>query len=144
VPLPYGAFYLEAMDAHGGWVSSTVDLLRFVTAVDGLPARPDVLGPASIATMTAKPPGLWDGSALHYGMGWLVRPAEGNWSHGGSLPGTASMLVRTDNGLAWAALFNARAMVANSGFEQQIEAKLWQAISGVTEWPTHDLFSSMS
>ena len=141
VPLPYGAFYFEAMDAHGGWVSSTVDLLRFLTAVDGLPARPDVLSPASIAAMTAQPPGIWDGSPWHYGMGWAVRPAEGDWWHGGSLPGTATILVRTGNGLAWAAAFNARAMVADSGFERQIDATLREAIAGVTEWPAHDLFT---
>ncbi|MEL6614372.1 MAG: serine hydrolase domain-containing protein, partial [Bacteroidota bacterium] len=35
VPCPYGQFYIEAMDAHGGWVSSAPDLLRFVRAVDG-------------------------------------------------------------------------------------------------------------
>ena len=29
VPMPYGGFNLEAMDSHGGWVASVVDLLRF-------------------------------------------------------------------------------------------------------------------
>ena len=29
VPSPYGGFNLEAMDSHGGWVASVVDLLRF-------------------------------------------------------------------------------------------------------------------
>ena len=29
VPLPYGGFNIEAMDAHGGWVASVIDLLRF-------------------------------------------------------------------------------------------------------------------
>ena len=29
VPVPYGGFNLEAMDAHGGWVASVIDLLRF-------------------------------------------------------------------------------------------------------------------
>ena len=28
VPLPYGAWNLEAMDAHGGWLASAEDLLR--------------------------------------------------------------------------------------------------------------------
>ena len=32
VPVPYGGFNLEAMDAHGGWVASVVDLLRFERA----------------------------------------------------------------------------------------------------------------
>jgi CubicO group peptidase (beta-lactamase class C family) len=140
VPWPYGGFYLEAMDAHGGWVASTVDLLRFLTAVDGLPTRPDVLSAESIQLMTARPPSLWENSAYHYGMGWAVRPAEGNWWHDGSLPGTATILVRTGGGLAWAALFNARETSPNSDFQRQIDGKLWEAVRGVTAWPSHDLF----
>ncbi len=34
VPRPYGAFCLEAMDSHGGWIASSVDLARFTTALD--------------------------------------------------------------------------------------------------------------
>jgi N-acyl-D-amino-acid deacylase len=143
VPAPYGGFHLEAMDAHGGWIASTIDLLRFATAVDGRSTRPDVLTAASIGLMTAKPTSpLWDGSALHYGLGWLVRPAEGNWWHDGSLPGTASILVRTGSGLSWVALFNARDMMANSNFQAEIDGAMWQAVNGVTAWPTHDLFTS--
>ena len=32
---PYGDFYLEALDAHGGWIASAVDLVRFAAALDG-------------------------------------------------------------------------------------------------------------
>jgi len=143
VSAPYGGFNLEAMDAHGGWVASTIDLLRFATAVDRLPTRPDVLSAATIDLMTARPPSpLWDGSAFHYGLGWLVRPAEGNWWHDGSLPGTASILVRTGTGLAWVALFNARETTAGSTFQGEIDGAMWQAVGGVTAWPSHDLFTS--
>lgn len=143
VPLPYGGFNLEAMDAHGGWIASAVDLMRFMTAVDRFPTRPDVLTPASIDLMTAKPASpLWDGSPVHYGLGWLVRPVEGNWWHGGSLPGTASFLVRTGTEVAWVALFNARAMKPGSTFEAEIDGAMWQALGEVTAWPAHDLFAS--
>src|SRR6185436_8395741 len=43
VPLTYGGFHLEAGDASGGWVSSTIDLLRLVGGIDGRPSRPDIL-----------------------------------------------------------------------------------------------------
>ena len=39
VPYPYAGFHLEAGDASGAWVSSTIDLLRFV-GVDGAPILP--------------------------------------------------------------------------------------------------------
>ena len=141
VPVPYGGFNIEAMDAHGGWVASAIDLARFITAVDGLPTRPDVLRPETITLMTARPAGVWDGSAYHYGAGWLVRPQPGNWWHNGSLPGTSSLIVRTGTGLAWAVLFNARSMVSGSTFEQEVDPAVWQAVGQVTTWPTHDLFA---
>jgi N-acyl-D-amino-acid deacylase len=145
VSFPYGGFYLEAMDSHGGWVASTIDLLRFLTAVDGLSTRPDVLGPAAIQLMVApSPPPLWQGSAYHYGMGWLIRPAQGNWWHDGSLPGTTALLVRTGGGLAWAVLFNSRSMVPGSNwanFHNETDMAIWQAVGQVTDWPAHDLFT---
>src|SRR5215203_1340688 len=48
VPLNYGGYHLEAMDASGAWVSSTVDLLRFVTGVDGRASPPDILSAAIV------------------------------------------------------------------------------------------------
>ena len=32
---PYGGFYLEALDSHGGWIASASDLVRFAAALDG-------------------------------------------------------------------------------------------------------------
>lgn len=143
VPVQYGGFHLEAMDAHGGWIASTVDLLRFATAVDGLATRPDVLGPEAVRAMTAAPPApLWTSSPFYYGMGWLVRPAEGNWWHDGSLPGTTALLVRAGNGLAWAVLLNSRSVPApGASLAGELDAAMWQAVGEVTAWPAHDLFS---
>lgn len=143
VPLPYGGFNIEAMDAHGGWIASAVDLLRFETAVDLLPSRPDVLTPASIGLMTARPaPPLWDGSPVHYGLGWMVHLVEGNRWHGGSLPGTATIMVRTGTNIAWVALFNAHPMKPNTTIEAELDDAMWEAVNGVTAWPAHDLFAS--
>ena len=144
VPIPNGGFYLEAMDAHGGWIASTVDLLRFLTAVDGREDRPDLLQPLTIDLMISRPPPpLWTGSSYYYAMGWLVRPTSGdaNWWHDGSLPGTTALLVRAYNGLAWAALFNARASGGGASFAADLDAALWEAAGTVTEWPAHDLFA---
>lgn len=144
VPSPDGGFHLEAMDAHGAWIASVVDLLRMLTAVD-----PDVGGdlllPSTVALMLAKPePPLWATSPYHYGMGWLVRPAgaDANWWHGGSLPGTTALVVRAHDGVAWAALFNARAGSSNGSFAAELDPALWRAVGAVSEWPEHDLFST--
>ncbi len=41
-----GGFSLEAMDAHGGWVASAVDLARFASALDGT-EQSSILAPGS-------------------------------------------------------------------------------------------------
>jgi N-acyl-D-amino-acid deacylase len=144
VPWPYGGFAIEPMDAHGGWIASAVDLMRFVTAVDGLATRPDVLQKTTLDLMVARPnlPD-WAASDWYYALGWQVRPmgASGNWWHTGSLPGTTSILVRSYNGMAWAALFNTRP-AAGDNFINELDNDLWRAVNGVTDWPTIDLFDS--
>lgn len=143
VPWPYGGFYLEAMDSHGAWIASTVDLLRFLTHIDPRTARTPFLSSASTTMMLARPAApLWAGSAYWYGMGWLVRPSgdDANWWHDGSLPGTTTLLVRAFNGLDWVAFFNARASSQSGSFAAELDQSLWTASSAVTEWPTGDLF----
>ena len=140
VPLNYGGFYMEGNFASGGWVSSTVDLLRFVGGVDGRPDRPDILGAALVAQMTGSGAPVCPGGGCYYGAGWFVAPTHGdaNWWHGGTLPGTTAMLVRTYHNFAWIGLFNTRSFTAN--LEAELDAALWTAHAGVTAFPTHDLF----
>ena len=142
VPFNYGGFHLEAGDASGAWVSSTVDLLRFVAGVDGRSSRPDILSPGTVAEMTGSGPAVCGNGSCYYGFGWFVRPTQGdaNWWHGGTLPGTTGMLVRTYHNFAWVGLFNARSMTAN--LEAELDAALAKAFTGVTSFPTHDLFST--
>jgi len=142
VPVNYGGFYVEALDSHGGWVSSTVDLLRFIGGVDGRANRPDILSAELVAEMTTNGPTVCSSGACYYAGGWLVRPTQGDatWWHGGSLPGTTSILVRSYNNFSWVALFNARSETGN--FNGELDAALWAALVSVTSFPTHDLFST--
>jgi CubicO group peptidase (beta-lactamase class C family) len=142
VPVNYGGFYVEAMDSHGGWVSSTVDLLRFLTGVDGRANRTDILSPGLVTEMTSNGYPVCAGAACYYAGGWMVRPIQGdaNWWHGGSLPGTTAILVRSYHNYSWVALFNAR--TGTGDFDGEVDAALWKALANVTSFPTHDLFSS--
>jgi N-acyl-D-amino-acid deacylase len=141
-PIPYGGFYLEAMDASGAWVSSTVDLLRFLAGVDGRANRPDILSAGLVAEMTSNGPAVCASGACYYAGGWLVRPTQGDatWSHGGALRGTTSFLLRSYHNFSWVALFNARSQTLN--FDTELHAALWDALAGVTSFPAHDLFST--
>lgn len=140
VPLPDGGFDLSVMDAHGGWIASAPDLLRFVTAIDGSPRRPDVLSPATVRRMTAPPSGEPVDTA-YYAMGWDVRPAADGrpeaWWHAGDLPGTTALLMRSGR-TAWALLLNGTAWGPEAHAE--IRGALEAAARRVEAWPEHDLF----
>lgn len=140
VALPDGGFRLELMAAHGGLIATPADLLRFLTAVDGEASRPDVLSPATVRRMTAPPEGVRPDSA-YYAMGWNVRPPTGDapatWWHGGDLPGTAALLMRSGP-TAWAFVINRSPWGREA--HGTIRRALERAARAVTSWPEHDLF----
>jgi len=141
VPWPYGGFYLENMDSHGGWIASAVDIVRFAATVDGA-KPPALLDSAMVRQMESRPPPpLWADSDYWYGLGWNVQeplPGRFTWSHMGSLPGTMTIVVRAYDGLVWAALFNTRPSDYQAFTE--LDGILWDARNAVTSWPTNDLF----
>ncbi len=149
VPGPYGGFYLEAMDAHGQWVTRAVDYLRFLCALDGT-RPPALLSPASLALLTARPaPPLPQDSAAYYGLGANIRPIGNrsglgaNWWHGGSLPGTITYAVRLAGGWSWVAFFNTRPPKGDN-FAGDIDRSINAALRAVAPPATGDLFTSKS
>lgn len=151
VPPPYGGFHLEAMDAHGGWIASAVDLARFAAALDDSKRSP-LLKAATSREMYAPPPppvSREQGGALKdfwYGCGWSVRPVRkdrANYWHNGSLPGTATLLVRREDGLSWVALFNQRSEDKKLP-DGDIDPALHRAADSVGDWPAHNLFTSVN
>jgi N-acyl-D-amino-acid deacylase len=141
VPWPYGGWYQESLDAHGGWIASAVDLSRFLLAIDGRDTYADIINAGSVAAMTARPElPDWDFTAYWYGMGVSVRPSGGdaNWWHNGALPGTATIFVRSYHGFTWVALFNSRP--ADQSFFGAMDSTMWTALNTVESWPDYDLF----
>jgi len=148
VPLPYGAWYHEALDSHGGWIASAIDLVRFASAFDD-PAHSPLLRAESIAEMFARPEGLagYDAEgkpkATYYALGWSVRP-EGQsgcpfqW-HTGSLPGTSTILVRRYDGLNWAFLINTRNGVPEKAPARLFDPLLHKVVDAMTDWPEGEL-----
>jgi CubicO group peptidase (beta-lactamase class C family) len=136
VPPPYGAWSLEAMDSHGGWLAPAEDLVRFAAALDR-PAACKILKEKSVRTLFARPGGAPgqtpDGKPkpVYYGCGWLVRPVGdgGNLTtwHTGSLAGTSTLLVRRADGVTWAVLFNSREAAGKAVPSRAIEPLLTEA-----------------
>ena len=146
VQAPYGSFCLEAMDSHGGWLASAVDLARFAAALDTPTST--CLNPKSIGILyepPAPPVSRTDDGSLtdhFYACGWDVRPVKNgkaNYWHNGSLPGTFTMLVRRWDGLSWAVLFNQRSDGLKVG-DGAIDRAMHRAADAVEEWPAENLF----
>ena len=145
----YGAWYIEAMDSHGGWIASAVDMVRFAAAFDQGRKSP-LLKTAMVAEMFARPPApvardeKGDETDVYYGLGWSVRVRSGdggqNQWHTGSLDGTSTLLVRRHDGINWAVLFNTRKQCAGKNPASTIDPLVHQAVDAVKEWPAHDLF----
>jgi N-acyl-D-amino-acid deacylase len=127
---------LELLDSHGGWVASAIDLVKFAAAFDR-PAECPILNVESVKTITENGPVQARGPT-HYGCGWEIRVGGRgmNWWHNGSLPGTSTLLVRRNDGLNWAVLFNTRHH-DDKGKEPAaaIDGLLHRAAAEVKTWP---------
>ena len=149
-PLAYGSFYLESLDAHGGWIGSSSDLLRFATAVDGQRGAA-LLRPETVDAMLRTPrPDAPAGAAgagnaeAGMGLGWTVVPADNglDWSHAGALIGSnMTWLARLHNGVGIAFTFNSQP-ADGIGFLTAAISAVQQAAMAIAAWPDHDLFTT--
>lgn len=135
VPISYGCWNHEALDAHGGWIASAEDLVRFGAAL-GTPDKP-------LATATAQqmfaPQARIRGN-IHYGYGWTLGredddPKRPIISHGGALPCTAATLVKTYDGLTIAALFNLGKTRKGEWIGRGLDGEVIGAARQVSTWP---------
>jgi hypothetical protein len=120
---------IARMDAHGGWIATPIDLLRFTTRVDGFDRKTDILRPDSERELFDR-----EGPNRGYGEGWML---GGNWrGHNGLLSGSRGWLVRRDDGFSFAVLTN------GNGPLGPLRSAVSNAITDVAEWPGsgYDLF----
>jgi len=145
VPRPYGgSLILEIADGGGGWIASAIDLVRFVTAVDGARGTA-ILKPDTVRLMLARQELPGNGSAFsYYGLGWGVYlgGSSANWGHTGGTWGSRNVLFRLFDGkMAWAVVFNSSPPFEYVGrLLNELGQGLLQVTGTVKEWPTHDLF----
>lgn len=149
VPLPDGVENIEGFEAHGGWIASAIDLVRFASAFDYGRKSP-LLAANTIKEMWARPEGEAGFNAKNkprtacYGCGWYVRPVgdtgKANTWHTGLISGTSTLLVRRFDGLNWAILFNTDANAEGKQPAGLIDGPMHDAADAVKKWPEGDLF----
>ena len=84
-----------------------------------------------------------DDPRAYYSLGWMNGPARGgdafdNW-HMGSLPGTATLMLRKHDGRTFAILFNGRSSPNATHFGKAIMAEFRRLSTTSKEWPKNDL-----
>jgi len=129
VPAPYGVWDLEIMDAHGGWISTAGDLVRFSQAIDRADAP--LLTPESRQLIVEKPSCTPAEESYWYGLGWNVRPSGQGFNqwHTGALAGTSTLLVRRADGYSWAVLFNADRASNGKRCTELVDSLMHQAVN---------------
>ncbi len=139
----YGAWHLEAMDSHGGWIASADDLAKLAIALDD-PHKSPILSNASFELMHQRPPGAAgtneDGTPkpTFYSLGWTnqeIEPGKINSWHTGSLPGTATILLRRHDGCNLIALLNTRVSPEVEHLGRAIQSVLNQIADSIKQWP---------
>jgi N-acyl-D-amino-acid deacylase len=146
VPVGYGSYYLRSMDAHGGWIGSARDMVRFTLAVDGTKGEA-LLAPETVTAMetTPRPPSAAAGAGNvdeALGLGWnSVASGDGHeWTHAGALEGSnCAWMVRKPDGTTLALVFNSLPEDFGTFFGEIIPG-MQQLMGRTDEWPEKDLF----
>jgi N-acyl-D-amino-acid deacylase len=146
---PYGAWCVEAMDAHGGWLASAVDLARFACAFDRPESCP-ILKAETVRLMFADrgaPSETTENGkkvTRQYALGWQVRDIEGavEARHTGSLPGTSTILIRRADGKNIAVLFNSRHSALAPRLSGAIDQELSPLLDSFADWPEGNSFEA--
>ncbi len=129
----YGGNDIRALGAAGGWIATPSELLKLVAAIDGNPGVPDILSQETIDLMVN--PHLSGGHTI----GWRGADGRGNWWRTGTFAGTSALLMKQNNGISWAVLFN-NSTFRGSAISREIQWEVQTALNSVNDWPDYDLF----
>jgi CubicO group peptidase (beta-lactamase class C family) len=126
---------VERMDSCAGWIATSSDMAIFLDHVGGAGDVPSLLKPETIRVMTT-PTAVYPqaSAAAAYAKGWMVSTRDpGIWWHTGSLPGSTGVMVRTGNGMAWAAMTNTRTQ-PHAEIDAAINKMGWDMVGTDPQW----------
>lgn len=106
MPPQYGRWTIEEADAHGGWIATAVDLMKFLLALEHGVNGKRMISTETFNVMLDKPSFVDKCAEEWYGFGLDIRDNGSTWGHSGQMEGTSGVLTRHCGGYAWALLFN--------------------------------------
>lgn len=133
VQASYGGNDIEALGGAGAWLATAPDLIKLILAIDGFDSRKDILSRESISFMT-------DVANGYAPVGWKATIYDGTWWRTGTFPGTACMIKRQPDGIAWVVLLNTSAWNGPE-ISTDINYMMARALSQMKVWPERDLLN---
>ncbi|HWO38039.1 MAG TPA: serine hydrolase domain-containing protein [Candidatus Acidoferrum sp.] len=132
---PYG-MNVARMDSHGGWIATPSDLTAFFIHINGFKDTDQLLSDDTLRTMTTPTTvsyakGLFGMNAPAYAKGLFVN-SKNNWWHGGSLPGTETISVRTNADFCWSAFTNTQSKFQD--MFPSLDQLVWHMVFSVGAW----------
>ncbi|MGE5394455.1 MAG: serine hydrolase domain-containing protein [Candidatus Saccharibacteria bacterium] len=132
VPKPYGGNPIELLGPAGGWIASSMELAKLMTAVDGLSSVPDVLPRNLIDQMV-------EHKFFRGPLGWKVVKDNGDWIRTGSMAGTSALVKRQSNGFCWVVIINSSTW-NGPRLPAYINAMMGRIEKRIKNWPNRDFF----
>jgi N-acyl-D-amino-acid deacylase len=141
------AWQQKYSDAAGGWTASAVDMMRFLTALDGSRGKP-VLGEKAFQVMIEPPPPPLKvrPNGTHVGLGWdsviLKEKKEYGYFKDGNWFGMRCFMKRLPNGVTWVLLFNASVQpdATDSRIAADAVKEVRETVDRFDKYPEVDLF----
>lgn len=96
----YGGNNIPLLSGAGAWCGSTVELARFVAAIDGRDEIPDIISKEALAQMIE----YFDPDT--FSLGWNDTTPEKGWSRTGTFSGTSAMVKYFPDGECWIFISN--------------------------------------
>lgn len=131
-PKMYGGNDIKGLKGAGAWVASPVELLKFITAIDGKDDRKDIISKSAVSTLTTQVRGKMP-------IGWMRVESSGRRDRTGSFSGTSAVIQQMPNGISWVAVSNTSSWIGYR-LNNHIITMMRSAISTVNKWPDRDLF----
>jgi len=125
---------IRTLGAAGGWVISSVSLLKLLLAIDGNDNFPDLLTRKSILRLIER-------EGEYQPLGWKTIYPNGKWWRSGSFPGTSALAVVRNDGFTYVFLTNTSPW-PGSKFPYEIDRLMSRDLKMIENWPTVNLFYS--
>ncbi len=123
---------IRTLGGAGGWVLSSVSLMRFVMALED-EKNHQLLKPESVQLLETKETGLSP-------LGWKNVSPNGNKWRTGSFAGTSAMVLSRIDGLQYVFLLNSSPW-SGAKFPYEVDRFVSRAFQRMNDWPERDLFN---